>query len=95
MNVQLSYQLRKYPNGRIAIQVFEMDEEIGCELPYCVVTTNLPQESIKTKDEVFISMNNFNGLDILKQVGIEYEVIGEAKSGFCIYPKVKLLNLNK
>lgn len=82
----MTYLKTQYSNGRIALQTFDEDG-----FPESRLTVNLPEESCK-KDETFLDINNnpdvFEQLEALK---IPFQEIGFGISGFCIYPKIKLL----
>lgn len=69
---QLSYQLRKYPNKRIAIQIYEIDEKIGGPIPYCLVTTNLPEEIIIITNQLVILIHNYNMMDMREDTIVKY-----------------------
>lgn len=82
--------LKTYQNGRPAIEVF--DEE---GFPHARLTTNLVDEYCNP-NETFLDTNNVpDAEDYLKNAGIDYAVTGSGKSGYCIYPKIVLLNIKQ
>lgn len=82
-------QFLKYSNNRTAI-AFKWENNS----PVWTLTINLPDLELKN-DEVFLN-SNIQSLPVneiksnLKKEWIILEELGEVKSGFCFYPKVRI-----
>ncbi|HMT03708.1 MAG TPA: DUF4313 domain-containing protein [Burkholderiales bacterium] len=86
-NTLCEIALKRYSNNRIAIVA--TDSLDG--LPYCKATVNLVDASVN-ENETFLDTNNVPTiLEDLIKANVVSEPIEFVQSGFCIYPKVKVL----
>ena len=79
----------KYVRGnRLFIELEVVDEEVGCFLPYCPVTVNIPDEKISNENCGFLDTNNASWLPrFVVQNGLGVPTGRVGYSGHCVYPE--------
>ena len=85
----LFLKARYQNNDNLAIQVLSKIKEQDRWEPWCNLTVNLPSHTLE-KNKAFLDTNNCSEeiINWLLENG-HANVIGKAKSGYCIYPLVE------
>lgn len=80
----LAPMLRTYPNGRLAIQLIDVED--GAQ--FAILTTNLVEEQLSGECCAFVDTNNFEDAEeFIRKNHLGVFIFNYGYSGFCKYPE--------